>query len=425
MDEYDIFLYFKTIIPFILFRMKFSTFTFSALFAISFLKNGSCAPSSPALPTQDAPYTDSIEKMKATIECPNGIGKGKKGAVLLVPGTTLNGKDSFEQGPYNQLLPKQGFDVCWVSPPNRQMADSQVSGEYVAYAINYVADRSLTKKVKVLGHSQGGGLSIPWATIFFPSARKKVSSFVAEAGDFKGTTLLPYPACVIEKIASGGQGCAPAFLQQERGSNFLKAQDHFLTSAIVPTTSIWTRTDEVVIPQFGPNPSSALPGAVWFPLQDYCSILELSDHLSIIANPAAYAIALNAFNSPTGKADLSKFNPLTDCFNIANSALDLNDIGATIRYFAGIGTTVIDSGGAYTQSEPPLKECMYLYKNNCVYKILTLSFFSTLITDVCKAGAATQCGVPGPIPPAINLSDFVEALIPEGTKVYSNSSFPL
>lgn len=338
--------------------MKFIPITTSALLVISlFIGNAFTAPSRPALPTEDAPYTDSEEQMAATIECPNGIGKGEKGAVLLVPGTTLNGRDSFAQGPYNQLLPKEGFDVCWVSPPNRQMADCQVSGEYVAYAINHVAAQSKTGKVKVMGHSQGGGLSIPWATIFFPSARSKVDSFVGQAADFHGTTLLPYPACVLEKIASGGRGCSPAFLQQELGSNFLKAQLHFLTSEIVPTTSIFTRTDEIVIPQFGPNPSSRLAGSVQFPLQDYCSVLELSDHLSIIANPAAYAITLNAFTSKTGKADLSKFKPLRDCFNIANSALDLNDIGAAIRYFAGIGVTAIDSGGAYTQSEPPMKEC--------------------------------------------------------------------
>lgn len=404
--------------------MKFSAITASTFITLSlFLRDGLCAPSTPALPTEDAPYTDSAAKMQAAIECPNGIGKGKNGAVLLVPGTTLNGKDSFEQGPFNQLLPKEGFDVCWVSPPNRQMADSQVSGEYVAYAINYVADRSSTKKVKVLGHSQGGGLSIPWATIFFPSARRKVASFVGLAPDFHGTTLLPYPGCVLEKIASGGKGCSPAILQQERGSMFLQAQSHFLTSAIVPTTSIWTRTDEVVIPQFGPNPSSKLAGAVLFPLQDYCSYLELSGHLSIVANPAAYAITLNAFKSSTGKADLSKFNPLRDCFNIANSALDLNDIAASIRYFAGIGSTLITSGGAYTRSEPPLKDCRYPCKIS--YRYHTDIDFILLSTDVCKAGAATQCGVPGPTPPFLDLGNFAEAFIPEGTVVYHNSSFPL
>lgn len=336
--------------------MKVSVATIAAL-SLFLAQNAVAAPSRAPLPTEDAPFTDSVEKMNAAITCPKGISKAKNGVVLLVPGTTLNGRDSFEQGPYVQLLPDEGFDVCWLDPPNRQMADSQVSGEYVANAVMHLAPQSATGKVKLLGHSQGGGLSIPWATIFFPSARNKIDSFVGQAPDFHGTTILPYPACVVEKIASFGKGCSPAFLQQELGSNFLQAQLHFLTSEVVPTTAIFTRTDEVVIPQFGPNPSSRLPGSVQFPLQDYCSILELSDHLSIIANPAAYAITLNAFTSPTGKADLSKFNPLKDCFNIANSALDLNDIGASIRYLGGIATTIVTSGGVYYKGEPPLKDC--------------------------------------------------------------------
>jgi hypothetical protein len=105
------------------------------------------------------------------------------------------------------------------------------------------------------------------------------------------------------------------------------------------------------------QPSSALAGSIQFPLQDYCSAAELSDHLSIIANPATYSIALNALTSPTGQADLSKFNPLTDCFNIANSALDLDDVAASIKYFAGIGAAVVTSGGSHVQSEPGLKQC--------------------------------------------------------------------
>lgn len=208
-----------------------------------------------------------------------------------------------------------------------------------------------------------------------------VDSFVGFAPDFHGTTILPYPACTAEKLLSLGVGCAPSILQQEKGSMYLGAQLHFLTHAIVPTTAIFTRTDEIVIPQFGPNPSSRLPGSVQFPLQDYCGPLELSDHLSIIANPAAYAIALNAWTSPTGAADLSKFDKARDCFNIANSALDLNDVAASIRYFATIGEAVVTSGGAPTPSEPALKQY------------------------VCDAGAATVCGKAGPTPPIVSLSD--------------------
>lgn len=130
---------------------------------------------SPALPTQDAPFSDTPAQMDATIECPNGIQGKAGGVVLLVSGTALNGRASYEQGPFVQLLPSAGpgFDVCWVSPPANGLADAQTGGEYVAYAIKKLAKQSATGKVKVGGHSQGGGLDVPWALIFFPSARKR------------------------------------------------------------------------------------------------------------------------------------------------------------------------------------------------------------------------------------------------------------
>lgn len=92
-------------------------------------------------------------------------------------------------------------------------------------------------------------------------------------------------------------------------------------------------------------------------MQDYCTPLEFSDHLLIILNPATYAIALNALQSPTGQADLSKFNPLVDCFNISNSAINLQEVAGDINYLASLGPAVITSGGAYVQSEPGLKQC--------------------------------------------------------------------
>jgi len=169
--------------------------------------------------------------------------------------------------------------------------------------------------VKVLGHSQAGGISIPWALIFFPSARSKVSSFVALAGDFHGTVTLK-PACLgeqpenfsrgvcshkfnkspppffsqssislspVETLASFAQGCAPAVLQQIRGSKLLTAQNKIFTHELVPTTSIFSRLDELVIPQVGPNTSSRLQGSTQFPLQDFCGPAHLAGHISILA----------------------------------------------------------------------------------------------------------------------------------------------
>lgn len=150
--------------------------------------------------------------MNNAINCPNGLTGAKNGIVLLVPGTALDGKDSFAAGPYIHLMPKAlDVDVCYVDPPNRGLSDAQVGGEYVANAINHLAAKSKTGKVKVLGHSQGGGLNIPWALIFFPSARRKVESFVGLAPDFHGTILLPYPVCAVQTLLSFGRGCSGEF----------------------------------------------------------------------------------------------------------------------------------------------------------------------------------------------------------------------
>ena len=141
--------------------------------------------------------------------------------VLLVPGTGLTGEDSFPEGPFVQLLPTAGpgFDVCWVSPPNSQLGDAQINAEYVAHAIMvsqespclgthphaYVAEsgasqqewqgqdcgaqpgwrsqRALGNVSAVRGCCPCRKLTLLRTSIFWPSARRKVASFVGLAPD--------------------------------------------------------------------------------------------------------------------------------------------------------------------------------------------------------------------------------------------------
>lgn len=85
------------------------------------------------------------------------------------------------------------------------LLDAQLSAEYVAYGIRYLAPQSATKKVALIGHSQGAGkykkhlsnkaldtfnilgLNPQWALIFWPSTKKLVSNYIALSGDFHGT----------------------------------------------------------------------------------------------------------------------------------------------------------------------------------------------------------------------------------------------
>lgn len=129
----------------------------------------------------------------------------------------------------------------------------------------------------------------------------------------------------------------------------------------MPTTVIFTRTDEIVIPQFGPETSSRLPGSSQFPLQDLdvCGPLHVADHLSMLIDPAAYAIAVQAFTKK-GAASLKEFDR-TSCFNFRNTALGFDDVLPALRFSANLGLAVLDSGGSYAQEEPPLKQCRYTF----------------------------------------------------------------
>lgn len=57
-----------------------------------------------------------------------------------------------------------GYDVCWVELPGKALGNAATSAEYVAYNIPQLAARSATGEVFVIGHSQGGGLNIPWVS---------------------------------------------------------------------------------------------------------------------------------------------------------------------------------------------------------------------------------------------------------------------
>jgi len=93
-----------------------------------------------------------------------------------------------------KLICRPGYDVAWFTSPTRSLGDAQVTAEYIAYNIKRLADMSATKKVFIIGHSQGN-INIQWALAFWPSMRRYVTGFSSLAGDFHGE-----PSC----LASGG-----------------------------------------------------------------------------------------------------------------------------------------------------------------------------------------------------------------------------
>ncbi|EPQ29751.1 uncharacterized protein PFL1_02970 [Pseudozyma flocculosa PF-1] len=277
------------------------------------------APSSPSLlatraaavpPTTDAPFSVSAATVQGAIECPFGIQRKPGGIVYLIHGTGSTGKESWGSGPWVSLLPNlgPGFDVCYVTLPDRSQGDAQISAEYVARGVQFLAPQSATGKVSLVGHSQGN-LNIEWALAFWPvAARSLTAEYIALAADFQGT-LDGILYCSATKILEGG--CPAAEFQQSTGSHFVNTlRKATANSALVPTASIYTIYDEVVTPEVGPGATSVINKASLYPLQDLdiCGPLHPAEHFSMIIDPAAFEIGYKSLvaGKPIARSAIDK-----------------------------------------------------------------------------------------------------------------------
>jgi hypothetical protein len=137
-----------------------------------------------------------------------------------------------------------------------------------------------------------------WALRFWPDTRSMVDDLVGLSPSNHGT-LDAIPACA--------QSCAPAFWQQRSNAAFIAALNSAQeTFPGISYTSIYTDTDEVVVPNFGPAASSSLSGGggavTNVAIQSVCPN-DLTEHLGIgIYDNTAYLLALDALSHP-GPAD--------------------------------------------------------------------------------------------------------------------------
>ncbi|KAA1108287.1 hypothetical protein PGT21_006818 [Puccinia graminis f. sp. tritici] len=244
----------------------------------------------------DAPWSQGEASYQKSVGCPLGLKNKAKGIVLLVPGTGGDASEAYKSSPYYQGLPSQGFDVCWVNIPNYSLGDMQLAAEFVAYAIKYLAPKSTASggKINIVSYSQGGP-NVQWASTFWPSIRKLVIGHVALAPPMKGTasTIL---LCPLSNLSGG---CQPSVIQQTTGSNYMKAANSLKDKqsaayALIPTTIIYSTTDEIVTPQTGPSASSQLIGATRISIQQICGILDNPGHFFILGDVGVYGIALDA-----------------------------------------------------------------------------------------------------------------------------------
>jgi len=265
----------------------------------------------------DAPFTQDEGSYQDSIFCPRGIRNKPGGVIFLVHGTGSTGEESWGQTAYNERLAAvgKGYDICWVTIPNRSLGDAQLSAEYVAYGIGYLSQRSpgASNRINVIAHSQGAGLNVQWALTFWPSLRPSVINFISLAGDFKGTSLFN-PLCGLSRLIGG---CAASVLQQSPHSKLLAAQnsDQDLdsgASALVPTTSIYTIYDEIVEFEGVSGFTSSINGANMIEVQSpsVCGPTHVIGHLLILIDEAVFNLATDAVvnGRPT---DINNFDRTT------------------------------------------------------------------------------------------------------------------
>lgn len=237
----------------------------------------------PALQVGDDALADALD-------CTADVDGASRPPVLLIPGTTLTAEENFSWN-YERAFAADDRPYCTVTLPNHALSDIQVSAEYVVAAIRAVHARS-GQRVAIVGFSQGGMIG-RWALRFWPDTREQVGEVVGIDPSNHGT-LDAYPACA-------AAGCAPAFWQQQTFSAFTTAlNSRTETFAGIDYTSMWTPTDEVVVPNLGPAPSSALATGAGrranISTFDVCPG-HVAEHLSMGSFDAvAYALVVDALD---------------------------------------------------------------------------------------------------------------------------------
>ncbi len=195
----------------------------------------------------------------------------------------------------------------------------QRSAEELDAFVNKVLRRTDTRKVVIVGHSQGG--MMPRQYMRFEGGRTKVRSLVGIAPSNHGTRGLITPSPDGTTPPPSGDSCR-ACDQQQAGSRFLKRlnRDGDLVHANHRRrqgpfyTVISTRYDEVVTPyrsQFLAGPARRVTNIV---IQDVCPADPI-EHDQAPNDPVVHQLVLEALSHKRAPADPT---PQIDCLAAPN-----------------------------------------------------------------------------------------------------------
>ena len=282
-------------------------------------------------------------RLRAALHCAGHLHGAAKKPIMLVTGTGSSGDEFhlFEKG----AVDARGAPVCWVNFPHYTTADVQVSVQYLVYGLRVMARRA-GRKVAVFGISQGGLLP-RIALTYWPSLRRTVSDVVAVAGTQHGTTTFKASNC-------RPAGCPPAAWQQVKGSHFLRAlnrEGRDETPGRTAWTTVRTGTDEIVQPQTGPHPTSALRGASNVLIQAVCPGRRVS-HIGSGVDSVTWAVLLDALRHK-GPGRASRL-PQDVCSHPYGPGLDEARTSTLIAAGSGLAASRI-AGQPKTSREPRVR----------------------------------------------------------------------
>jgi triacylglycerol lipase len=288
-----------------------------------------------ASPAKEPPIAVRVSALRAAFHCKGAVKGAAKEPIMLVTGTGASGDEAYMigKGAFDHL----GHPVCYMNYPDYTTADVQTSVQYLVYGIRRES-KLYGGKIAVFGISQGGLLP-RIALIYWPDLRSKVSDVLAAAGTQHGTTVAPR---INGKKCSAINPCPPAFWQQAAGSHFLTALNKEPVEAPGPTawTTVRSSTDEVVQPQTGKHPASALKGATNILIQKVCPGRKVS-HIGTALDSVTFAAFVDAITH-RGPAKISRL-PKNVCSHPYAPGLDASSTKAILSGSNSLITSQEDS----------------------------------------------------------------------------------
>lgn len=327
--------------------------------------NSSASPNNPTLnpkepifpksQANDAPYSLSEAQLRSTLHFPAHFTYGQKPPVLFVPGAGVPTNMTYRSNLFKLLEDSSFADIVWIDNPQLSLEDAQMNAEYVAYAVNFISGVCNNANVSIIAWSQGTA-DTQWALKYWPSTNKKVTDYVALSPEFHGTQTFNMICPGFPKIP-----CDPSLVQQTSNSQWVTAlrQDNG-DSAYVPTTTIYSSSDQIVQPQTGNGASGFISntrqvGASNYEIQTICAGQpggSLYTHEGVLFSPLTLALIEDALKNP-GPGMASRLDLKTVCSTYAAPGLVVEDVLATESVFNVQGYNILAYEPKVT-SEPAL-----------------------------------------------------------------------